>query len=80
MYTQGFFSAGAQADPWRVDAAGLGARERNERPRARCRVDAQNAMDGLAGRAALLSNLGLALAEGGEYFGADARAGNLVGA
>lgn len=39
----------------------------------------QNPMDGLEGRASLLRNLSKTLKEGTEFFGEDARPGNLIG-
>jgi len=78
MYAEGFFSGRLKNDPWRVDAEGLGrASERNVG--SAMQVGAENPMEGLTGRSALLSNLSLALQSGKEYFGDDARAGNLVG-
>ncbi|KAH7108409.1 DUF1688-domain-containing protein [Auriculariales sp. MPI-PUGE-AT-0066] len=77
MYAAGFFSGKTRDDPWRVDTEGLSrASERNVG--AAMQVDSQNAMEGLTGRSALLSNLGLALQSSTEFFGKDARAGNIV--
>ncbi|KZW00158.1 DUF1688-domain-containing protein [Exidia glandulosa HHB12029] len=75
MYESGFFSGGNEK--WRVDAEGLSRASETNVGRA-MQVDSDNRMDGLTGRAALLSNLGLALQDGKEFFGAEARAGNLV--
>ncbi|EJD42078.1 DUF1688-domain-containing protein [Auricularia subglabra TFB-10046 SS5] len=77
MYKAGFFSGKQKDDVWRVDADGL-ARAGEATVGRAMQVGTDNHMEGLAGRAALLSNLGLALQDSRELFGADARAGNLV--
>ncbi|EJD42070.1 DUF1688-domain-containing protein [Auricularia subglabra TFB-10046 SS5] len=77
MYKAGFFSGKEKDDVGRVDADGLARAGETTAGRA-MQVGVDNQMDGLAGRAALLSNLGMALQDSKELFGADARAGNLV--
>ena len=42
-------------------------------------VNESNPMEGVEGRASLLINLGKALAASPEYFGSDARPGNMIG-
>ncbi|EJD42075.1 DUF1688-domain-containing protein [Auricularia subglabra TFB-10046 SS5] len=77
MYKAGFFSGKEKDDVWRVDADGL-ARAGEATVGRAMQIGADNHMEGLTGRAALLSNLGMALQDSKELFGADARAGNLV--
>ncbi|KAI5121604.1 hypothetical protein M0805_009475 [Coniferiporia weirii] len=76
MFENGFFS-GDKSQPHRVDAEGL-ARVTPENTGAAMQVTGANPMNGLEGRATLLSKLANALRANPVYFGEDARPGNLV--
>ncbi|KAI4520232.1 DUF1688-domain-containing protein [Schizophyllum commune Loenen D] len=76
MFEQGFFSGDA-SQPFQVDAAGL-ARITAERTAAAMQVSESNPMVGIEGRAALLARLSDALKANPEYFGENARPGNVV--
>ncbi|TFL03729.1 DUF1688-domain-containing protein [Pterulicium gracile] len=76
MFERGLFSGDA-TQPYRVDAEGL-ARVTVEQVGESMQAGPQNPMDGLEGRASLLRNLSKTLKEGTEFFGEDARPGNLI--
>ena len=67
LFTAGFFSSDP-AVPWRADAQGLLAVS-EDRLGTALQVSARNPLPGLAGRAALLRELGRALAQRPEFFG-----------
>ena len=76
MFKTGIFSSDP-SQPYQVDAAGL----RNITVESLARgmqVSNENPMDGLEGRAGLLIRLSEAL-QNTEYFGQDARPGNMIG-
>jgi len=76
-FVNGFFS-GKEDQPFRVDAVGL-SRVTAEKMESAFQVDASsNPMTGLEGRTSLLVNLADALKGHAEYFGPDARPGNLI--
>ncbi|HYG88491.1 MAG TPA: URC4/urg3 family protein [Azospirillum sp.] len=78
MFRQGAFSADSER-PWRADAAALAGIGEADLARG-FQVSADNPLVGLAGRAALLRRLGVALAEAPELFGRPGRVGNLYDA
>jgi uncharacterized protein DUF1688 len=67
MFAAGFFSSD-RAVPWRADASGLQAVS-EDRLAAALQVSADRPLPGLAGRAALLQELGRALRQRPELFG-----------
>ncbi|KAF9515938.1 hypothetical protein BS47DRAFT_1371927 [Hydnum rufescens UP504] len=67
-FLEGYFS-GEKSQPFRVDANGLSLISVDE---------TSNPMSGLEGRTSLLSNLSQALRTSPEFFGVDARPGNLI--
>ena len=76
MFKAGYFS-GNSAEPHQVDAAGLNRLSEGQLAIG-LQVSDTNPMDGVQGRAGLLSKLAEALANP-EYFGATARPGNMLG-
>ncbi|KAJ7172934.1 hypothetical protein C8R43DRAFT_977939 [Mycena crocata] len=76
MFEHGLFSSDAN-QPYRVDAAGL-ARVTVEQVAAEMQVTPENPLVGLEGRTSLLTNLSKALRASPQFFGADARPGNLI--
>ncbi|KAJ7450066.1 hypothetical protein B0H11DRAFT_2078315 [Mycena galericulata] len=76
MFESGLFS-GDPAQPYRVDAEGL-ARLTAAQIATGLQVTPENPLVGLEGRASLLTNLAAALRANAEFFGPDARPGNLV--
>ncbi|PAV17929.1 hypothetical protein PNOK_0641500 [Pyrrhoderma noxium] len=76
MFDEGFFS-GDESHPHRVDAEGL-SRITPEKVGAAMQVSDTNPMNGLEGRATLLSKLATALRSSQVYFGKEARPGNIV--
>ncbi|HEU4367954.1 MAG TPA: URC4/urg3 family protein [Methylomirabilota bacterium] len=79
LFAAGLFSADPGA-PWRADAQALAALE-DDRLASGLQVSSSNPLPGLSGRAALLRQLGRALAEAPELFGkAEPRPGHLLDA
>jgi hypothetical protein len=79
MFAAGFFSAD-RTDPWRADARGLQA-VTEDRLAAALQMSADNPLSGLSGRARLLRELGHALLQRPEFFGASPpRPGGLLDA
>ena len=76
MFASGAFSASFD-NPYRADAAGL-RRFDGERLAKGFKVGESNKLVGLEGRAALMRNLGTAIAKRPDIFGAQSRIGNLV--
>ncbi|CAK5281880.1 unnamed protein product [Mycena citricolor] len=76
MFEAGLFSGDA-SQPYRVDAVGLARLTPGDVARG-MQVDDENTLAGLEGRTQLLINLGTALRASPEFFGTDARPGNLV--
>ena len=76
MFKVGSFSSDSN-QPFQVDSSGL-KRMTVEDLAKGFQVSESNPLDGLEGRAALLSRLGQAL-DNQTYFGADARPGNMLG-
>ncbi|KAJ7723000.1 hypothetical protein DFH07DRAFT_897748 [Mycena maculata] len=76
MFESGLFS-GDPAQPYRVDADGLGQLTAAQIATG-LQVTPENPLVGLEGRASLLTNLADALRASPEFFGADARPGNLI--
>ncbi|THH09690.1 hypothetical protein EW145_g1819 [Phellinidium pouzarii] len=77
MFENGFFS-GDKANPNRVDGADGLSRITPENTGVAMQVTGANPMNGLEGRATLLSKLANALRANPAYFGDDARPGNVV--
>ncbi|KAF8452342.1 hypothetical protein L210DRAFT_3608397 [Boletus edulis BED1] len=76
MFRAGVFS-GCEDQPCRVDAQGLAGITTDKVAEA-MQVNAANPMVGLDGRVALLVRLGGALASNPQFFGEDARPGNML--
>lgn len=76
MFTEGTFS-GDPNQPYRVDAKGL-ANVTTEKTANAFQVTESNPMVGLEGRTSLLINLSKALSLNPEFFGPDARPGNII--
>lgn len=76
MFASGAFSASFD-NPYRADATGL-RRFDGERLAKGFKVGESNKLVGLEGRAALMRNLGTAIAKRPEIFGVQPRIGNLV--
>ncbi|KAJ7120249.1 hypothetical protein C8R44DRAFT_831831 [Mycena epipterygia] len=76
MFEHGLFSSDPN-QPYRVDAEGL-SRVTVDKVAAELQVTPENPLVGLEGRTSLLTNLSTALRAHPEFFGADARPGNLV--
>lgn len=76
MFDAGYFSS-VQGDPHRVDAQGLKSLTVEMLGKG-MQVSPQNPLEGLEGRTGLLQRLGEAL-ENTQIFGADRRAGNMLG-
>jgi Protein of unknown function (DUF1688) len=76
MFKAGLFSSNS-TQPDQVDGAGLKALTVEKLAKG-LQVSEHNPMDGLEGRAGLLMRLGGAL-DNQEYFGVDARPGNMIG-
>ncbi|KAJ6617093.1 hypothetical protein B0H10DRAFT_2034694 [Mycena sp. CBHHK59/15] len=76
MFEHGLFSGDA-GQPYRVDADGL-ARVTVEQVAAELQVTPQNPLVGFEGRTSLLTRLSTALRTSLEFFGPDARPGNLI--
>ncbi|KAJ7080926.1 hypothetical protein B0H15DRAFT_855541 [Mycena belliarum] len=76
MFEHGLFSSDPE-QPYRVDAEGL-ARVTVDKVAAEMQVTAENPLVGLEGRTLLLTNLSTALRASPQFFGADARPGNLI--
>jgi hypothetical protein len=76
MFIEGQFS-GDSDQPYRVDQVGL-SQLTTAKIAAGMQVNESNPMVGLEGRASLLTNLGKALKANPQFFGQDARPGNLI--
>ncbi|KAG8215936.1 hypothetical protein J3R82DRAFT_7910 [Butyriboletus roseoflavus] len=76
MFAAGLFS-GSVSQPYRVDAQGL-ARINVDKAAEAMQVSATNPMVGLQGRTALLIRLSTALTSNPQFFGHDARPGNML--
>ncbi|KAJ7260531.1 hypothetical protein C8J57DRAFT_1514470, partial [Mycena rebaudengoi] len=76
MFEDGLFSSDPQ-QPYRVDAEGL-SRVTVDKVAAALQITADNPLVGLEGRTSLLTNLSTALKAAPEFFGTDARPGNLI--
>ncbi|KAJ7692908.1 hypothetical protein B0H17DRAFT_512940 [Mycena rosella] len=76
MFEHGLFSSDA-AQPYRVDAEGL-SRVTVDKVAAELQVTPENPLVGLEGRTSLLTNLSTALRASPQFFGADARPGNII--
>ncbi|KAG5652563.1 hypothetical protein H0H81_004572 [Sphagnurus paluster] len=79
MFDEGFFSGDPVRQPYRVDAAGL-EKVTVQRVGEAMQVTEANPMVGLEGRTALLTRLSAALRASPQFFGADGRPGNIIGA
>lgn len=78
MYCQGIFSADPK-NPMRVDAKAL-LKLNEDIFRKGFQVSAQNPLEGLSGRVALLNRLGAVLESNTDYFGEEKRLGNFYSA
>ncbi|EPQ50303.1 DUF1688-domain-containing protein [Gloeophyllum trabeum ATCC 11539] len=76
MFEQGLFS-GNSDQPYRVDALGL-SQITTEKTAEAMQVTESNPMVGIEGRASLLANLSKALRKNSEFFGEEARPGNML--
>jgi hypothetical protein len=76
MFQKGLFS-GDKNQPYRVDAQGL-SQVTAEKVGQSMQVSQSNPMDGLEGRSSLLIRLSKTLQESPEFFGQDARPGNII--
>jgi len=77
MFNQGFFS-GDENDPFRVDAIGLSRITPNNTSLALQVDPISNPIIAIEGRANLLASIGGALRARPDFFGSDARPGNLI--
>ncbi|KIJ62080.1 hypothetical protein HYDPIDRAFT_182886 [Hydnomerulius pinastri MD-312] len=76
MFEEGLFS-GSASQPYRVDAEGL-AQITVDKVTEAMQVSSSNPMVGLEGRTSLLVNLSTALKSNPQFFGDDARPGNML--